>query len=271
MNNMLLQRACQLSSLAYLPPRHLNVEQMPARSTDLPRFYDGRRSFVTRNCQAYTWRFDDGDRAEDTSMWVAFRGTSGIEDLVMNVKLKTTRVTLPKHPQYKNVCLHSGYLDEFTSVQGVLERDITDTLKHRHSIRELFFVGHSAGSAMAQVAALYFGSLLYDTDVRIGCVGLGGPKVGSGEDLRHAFDACVDYHIRVVNEGDLVPHLPPALPFADFRHVGPELCLRADGAAGGGGGGAPAGRLRCAVPNVLKSIQDHSLGDYMENIERLAS
>lgn len=199
-------------------------------------------------------------------MWVAFRGTSGIEDLVMNVKLKKTRVTLPKHLQYKQVYLHSGYLDEFVSVQGLLEADIVGTLAHRASIRELYFVGHSAGSAMAQMAALYFGSMLGDR-VRVGCIGLGGPKVGSGADLQSAFDACVDYHVRVVNEDDLVPLLPPALPFVDFRHAGPALCLQqrgpdADG-AGGAGGGWP--RLRC--PDVMKGVRNHSLSDYMANIQ----
>ena len=159
----------------------------------------------------------------------------------------------------------------------MLQHDLLHTLENRQSIREVCFVGHSAGSAMAQIAALYFGSLLKEThpDVDVTCIGLGGPKMGSGDDLQQAFDLCINDHVRIINEDDIVPFMPP--PFLDFKHVGAALWLH-DGKVFNKVDDKFSSTLldaaQCCMWYVcrpLKGINDHSLTFYQNNMMKCLS
>lgn len=269
-----LQRACRLSQLAYLPSHTVLYERgalgdLPTLS-DLPQHYDGASQQITRrsNLQAYSWRFED-----EGQLWIGFNGTMDLAMLLEHIKCKRTALLLPNHPELRDIQAHAGFVDHFAWLQHELERDILRTLASRKAIRELVFVGHSSGSCAAQVAALYFGSLLSPVrpDVRVSHIGFGAPRLGGGRDLAHAFRTCVSEHTLVVNHDDVIPSLPP--PAWGFGETSPYQLWLYDG-------GAYRKTTSCnyaeslqpqddtehlKLPGwkALKPVRDHSLTEYM--------
>jgi hypothetical protein len=256
----LILRACTLSRLAYMSPEEMRLESLPVGVRDVPVYYDGiRGSSKQRTCQAYTWRF------EDSQMWVAFRGTTSFATLIGDARCDRTRFILPNHPDLDQVYIHAGFLEHFASVQGRLEHDLTDMISARTRLSDVYFVGHSLGGATAQVAALYFGSLLkgLSSTVRVCCIGFGSPRSGGGVHLSDAFRQCVHLHVRVVNEDDFVPLLPPC-PFG-FEHVGEALWLQGESATF-----TQSSECTELVGSLqpLKGIHDHIISNYETNIQK---
>lgn len=264
-----LVRACRLSGLAYCEPQELRrSHQLPDGAVDLPAYHDGCRSFVAHTCKAQVWRFDD-----DASVWVAFRGSTSLEDIADNARCIRTRVRLPNHTQFEHVYMHSGFTEQFVSIQGTLEADLLRRLASRETVHDVCFVGHSMGDALAQIAALYFGSLLQVShpQVRVSSIGFGGPMFGAGMDLEDAFAACVHSQLRVVNEEDIVPSLPP--PLFNFKHATPALWLRHGSPDVRWNDNATSllDKAKCGIwqfSRPLKFIEDHSIGAYLEHIEK---
>lgn len=259
-------RACDLSRLAYMNPKEVRFERLPKDLCDDPTFYDGNRAFMQRNCQAYSWRFDD-----DKQLWVAFRGTTCISTLIDDATCGRTRVTLPNHPELDDVYIHTGFIEHFSSIQGCLEADILRTMSARASIRDIVFVGHSLGAATAQVAALYFGSLLkgISPDTRVGCIGFGGPRTSGGDQVSEAFKECVHDNVRVINEDDVVPMLPPKT--FGFKHTGKALWMQDNVTYVKSQGCVclshrDTARIQQLRP--LKSIHDHNISSYVANINK---
>lgn len=196
-----LRRAIRLSQLSYNTPDEMTT--FPLGMCDLPQYHDGCRAFYNRSCQAYVWRMDD-----DTELCVSFRGTASMDDMLDALNAGKTRVNLQNNMDLDKVYLHSGYLDSFMSVQSALQRDVINTLTSRHSIKRLHFVGHSAGACVAQIAALYFGSILLPSSVRIMCTAIGTPKSGTGSDFEEAFRVCAPDSLILVNNNDIIPSIP---------------------------------------------------------------
>ncbi len=83
--------------------------------------------------------------------------------------------------------------------------------------RPTVVTGHSLGSALATLFVLE-NSLKQRFDISL-CTTLASPRVGNLE-FKHLFDALPLTSWRIVNTCDVVPKLPPKLPFIlDYEHV----------------------------------------------------
>ena len=83
-------------------------------------------------------------------------------------------------------------------------------------------VGHSLGGAMATLGAADVKRNL-GRDVNVDLWTIGCPRVGLMR-FRNNFNALIPNNFRVVNHGDIVPHVPSLLEF--FAHVGREIDVR---------------------------------------------
>ena len=83
--------------------------------------------------------------------------------------------------------------------------------------RPTVVTGHSLGSALATLFTLE-NSVKQKFDITL-CSTLASPKVGNLE-FKHIFDALPFTSWRIVNTRDVVPKLPPTIPFIlDYEHV----------------------------------------------------
>ena len=98
--------------------------------------------------------------------------------------------------------MHSGYLNQFKSIQDEIETTLKDPKLKDH---QLFFTGHSLGGALAITATRFLSS-----DITGACYTFGSPPVGTVD-----FDIDITTPIyRIINHVDIVPRLPnPTLVF----------------------------------------------------------
>ena len=149
--------------------------------------------------------------ANGQQMVVAFRGTESLPDWVTNVQAV-------KDPGPWGE-VHEGFQDAFL-VSAFL---IGKTIGEMRGDQDIWITGHSLGGALAVLLAATL------AENRIDVAGLytyAAPRVGNETfalRLNESLEGKPNY--RVVNEGDLVPHLPSELR---FEHAGCRRML-ADG------------------------------------------
>lgn len=207
-----VDRALHLSQLAYVAPKDIDSY---IEASNLPVCYEACQPFSNKHAHAHVWRFDTTNE-----LYIAFRGSATRHDLQQALNCHKAKLYLPHHPEYKDLFVHGGHIENFTCLQGLIEQDLTRRIASDRKIDKITMVGHSKGEVTASIAALYFGSLLKDISpqTQVSCIGFGGPKCAGGEDLRAAREACVSEYIHIVNEDDIIPVLPPSS--FGFRHLG---------------------------------------------------
>ena len=147
----------------------------------------------------------------DSRMLVAFRGTSSLPDWITNIQAA-------KDPgPWGNV--HEGFQDAFL----VSALNIGKSIGEIRGRREIWITGHSLGGALAVLLA----ATLAENGIEVaGLYTYAAPRVGDRSFARNLNQSLQGKpHWRVVNEGDLVPHLPSELRFS---HSG-NRCLLVDG------------------------------------------
>lgn len=124
---------------------------------------------------------------------LSFRGTEkNLKDIKADVKANLEEVTQKK----RKFLIHSGYLNQFRSLQDEIRRDLKSEKLHG---LQLFITGHSLGGALAITAVKFLAS-----DITGACYTFGSPPVGT-----KAFDRDIKTPIyRIVNHVDIVPRLP---------------------------------------------------------------
>ncbi len=131
---------------------------------------------------------------------LAFRGTEpNLKDIKADIKANLVAAQVGK----KKFEMHSGYLNQFRSIQGDIETALKDTKLENY---QLFITGHSLGGALAITATRFLAS-----DITGACYTFGSPPVGTVD-----FDLDITTPIyRIINHVDIVPRLPnPTLVFA---------------------------------------------------------
>lgn len=117
--------------------------------------------------------------------------------------------------------VHGGFLDMFKMVRTTLKPGIEYLEKVK---KPLVITGHSLGSAIAQMAALWLAK--YQPEV----VTFGGPRVGSPDFVKH-YNKTIKKSTRVVNGFDPVPALPPKLVLEKgkefYKHTKTEINIYA--------------------------------------------
>ena len=144
----------------------------------------------------------------------AFRGTESLPDWLTN--LQTVRDPGP----WKNTKVHEGFQDAFHAAA----LRIGEIIGRTRNTHEVWLAGHSLGGALAVLLAA---TLLENGLPVTGLYTFGAPRVGD-LDFATRLDKELDgkAHWRVVNEGEVVPHLPPEW---GFSHAGNRKLLLKSG------------------------------------------
>jgi len=149
--------------------------------------------------------------ADDKNVVVVFRGTSSIVDWLTDF-----RAVREPGPLTQKALAHEGFQDALFPAVIALT-DAVDTFRTHD--QKVWVTGHSLGGALC---SLYAGMLLENKVPVYGIYTFASPRPGDS-DFVDALDAAVPGpHYRVVNEGDIVPHVPPE-PF--FSHAGKRIIL----------------------------------------------
>ena len=247
----------RLSDLAYLDPNSLdNVLQLSG--------YPSALEFTPISfgpVEAYVFSMP-------RLIVVSVRGTEmrNIEDWITNFDARTTaRYDLPGKT-------HHG----FTEAANGLFDDVLDVVTKIGDIGEafgpvLYFTGHSQGGAVAQIL-----SLLFRHDYRfraVRSVTFGQPRVGNGKFAREAYAFSGHAtNTRVVNNNDIVPHLPPALN--GYRHCGTLRYIDSGGrlhTSRRPWGDRLRGIARALLTRgvTIDSIADHNRENYIQRLATL--
>ena len=145
---------------------------------------------------------------------VSIRGTQTPEEWVKNF----TAVPNPWSDVPGFGFVHLGFEQLWRRVRG----SVLQGLRNVPVGARITMVGHSLGGAMATLGAADIKRNL-GKDVKVDLWTVGCPRVGLIR-FRNNFNDLIPHNFRVVNHGDIVPHVPSLLQF--FAHVGKEIDVR---------------------------------------------
>jgi len=159
----------------------------------------------------------------NTEIVVSIRGTvlTSIKNWIKDLDFFIT--PLPYAPS--GVKVHQGFLSTWTDLKGQVLPLITQALT-TSGLSNVVVTGHSLGGAVANLAAVDIWNTFH-TRSTISLWTYGSPRVGNSEWVSY-FDDFTMYSIRMVNNEDIVPHLPPH--FVDDYHHIPDECWYHDSA-----------------------------------------
>uniref|UniRef100_A0A7S1TLZ3 Fungal lipase-type domain-containing protein n=1 Tax=Erythrolobus australicus TaxID=1077150 RepID=A0A7S1TLZ3_9RHOD len=178
--------------------------------------YTGRFTDVKLDAAGFT-----GISPKQQYIVAAFRGTVSAKNWMSNLKAVSmaaskgggSYVDLPAE-----IRIHLGFYQHFASIGHAMVDEVLK-LHRENPTFTVYVTGHSLGGAMAALAALHL-VLQGVPDASMKVYTFGQPRVGN-EAFSRYFDERVSSFYRIVNNHDIVPHLP--LRSAGFRHVGEEM------------------------------------------------
>ena len=153
--------------------------------------------------RAFIWR--SGDR----SLFVAFRGTTGMRDLLGLLDMRTANFGYCG----SHVNVHSGMLSAF----GEIERDMTDTILDARP-KSIVFTGHSKGGCHAQFAAAYYKTMLAG-NCKVACHTFGALRTGD-RTFSDWYNGSVDDSLVFVDRQDPVRLLQPFHDLKGWHEIG---------------------------------------------------
>ncbi|KAH7721119.1 class 3 lipase protein [Aphelenchoides avenae] len=159
-----------------------------------------------------------GVAPNDKAIFVAFRGTGGFVQLLVEVgqTALTPKVASPVGGQ-----VSSYFLAVFNKVWSSGLAAELKALQAQYPSYQLWVTGHSLGGAMASIgAALIAKQGIYPAD-SIRLVTFGQPRTGDAAYAR-AVEQLLPESYRVTHGRDLVPHSPP-YGFAGYQHHKTEV------------------------------------------------
>lgn len=149
--------------------------------------------------------------AKDDNIIIVFRGSESLADWFANFQAVYNPGPL------KDTKVHEGFQDAlFPAVINLT--NLIDSINIEDS--KIWLTGHSLGGALC---SLYAGMLLENGYDVYGIYTYASPRPGNeafGENLNSGVEGP---HYRVVNTGDIVPHVPPE-PF--YSHPGKRIILK---------------------------------------------
>jgi len=142
---------------------------------------------------------------------IVFRGSDDLKDWLANFQAVYNPGPL------KDTKAHEGFQDAlFPSVIGLT--NLIDSVGSED--KRIWVTGHSLGAALC---SLYAGMLIENHYKVYGIYTYASPRPGNGSFETKLNSRIIGPHFRVVNSGDIVPHLPPE-PF--FSHPGKRVILQ---------------------------------------------
>ena len=129
-----------------------------------------------------------GEDIENDYGFVAFRGSSNIQNWIDNIQFEKTCI-------HKNICVETGFYKLFNNIKNVIYKNIPKN-------NNILITGHSLGSAEATLLAF---DLCYKKNISL--ITFGSPRIGNQEFVNH-FKKCNIYSKRITHYFDMIPHLP---------------------------------------------------------------
>jgi hypothetical protein len=154
----------------------------------------------------------------DYWMAVAFRGTTSAQDRKIDTSIGVEKATVSGFAA--PVRVHAGFYRAFLTVEDVIRKALSRQTGDKPNNKAIYLTGHSLGGAIALVASAEYsgGDQLGD---RIAAVyTFGAPRVGEAGFAQNVKAP----HYRVVNDGDVVPLIPPN--FMRYHHSVEPLLLK---------------------------------------------
>lgn len=212
-------------------------------------------AFLSKNdTQVYIWKRESEEEEKDKRVYVVFRGTKGLEDIVDDIDIRHKRFSAAK-----GVKVHAGFYRQWLDIAPLVDRE----LKALKGPFTLVCTGHSLGGALATLASLEYA----DKYKALECYTFGSPRVGN-HNFCTAFEEKVPVHWRIVNEKDPVP----TLPFGPrFYHVSPGLCLMEKGGVKAMSTDVPWYRRifdPIAKFDLLKPGKEHQSSTYVAQVKK---
>jgi len=152
------------------------------------------------------------------SIVFAFRGTeiTSIQNWIEDIESEI----LVNYSNFYNAEVGLGFYSDYLGIQT----EVISTAKIlRNSYPDLPFVftGHSLGAALSTLAAIDVSISLNEPPSSMFSITLGSPRVGE-INFANATDKIFGASFRMVNQDDIVPHLPPHV-ILPFHHITTEV------------------------------------------------
>lgn len=148
----------------------------------------------------------------DNKIIFSVRGTSSKSDILSDLyvfKKKFSDVINAQNKKiYKNIKVHSGFLQQYNSVKFFTITNILKQMWNNKSQEKInvIFTSHSLGAAVSVLLSTllktHFGDKLHITNYLFGC-----PKIGNNDFIRYYNDV-IDETYRYVYKNDIVPRIP---------------------------------------------------------------
>ena len=150
---------------------------------------------------------------KDERLMITFRGTQTPGDWLHNLDF----IGEPYLPVPGRGTVHQGFQLVYYAVRKNLLAIVNNM---GVGCTEILITGHSLGGALATLAMPDVLNQPFATNISPILYNVASPRVGH-DDFQSYFDSHVNISYRIVNQWDVVPHVPPAL--AGYVHVGNQL------------------------------------------------
>jgi len=133
---------------------------------------------------------------------VVFRGTvpTSLDNWITDLNFPHTT----PYPDVPGAMVHEGFLEAFMTVNASMIEAVYQ-LTSEYPSYDVHLSGHSLGAALSVLGALNIVKMM---GIPVSVYNYGDPRVGNS-DFASYFDSMVPQLWRVVNQNDIVPHLPP--------------------------------------------------------------
>lgn len=153
--------------------------------------------------------------ANDQHILVAFSGSECFNDWWTNITFVSETGPFP------GTKVHKGFQDALVPTLVVIASNVQKF--NLRGEKEIWLTGHSLGGALASLLA----AMLLADDFEVAALyTYGAPRVGDTR-FEKIFNEKFQAAYRVVNQDDVVPHLPPE--FLGFSHNGSRILFDRDG------------------------------------------
>ncbi|KAI9297074.1 alpha/beta-hydrolase [Neoconidiobolus thromboides FSU 785] len=149
---------------------------------------------------------------------LSFRGSSRLKNFIQDVKILKDPIVFNKYEYW----VHRGFKQCSENLLPLYVNKLKELL-NEHREYKLVVVGHSLGGAIATLSALILRENLGLKDDSLSVFTYGEPRIGDKEFARYLNQQAFSL-TRVVNNNDLVAHLPPqAKLVSDYYHHHNEI------------------------------------------------
>jgi len=111
----------------------------------------------------------------DNVLFIAIRGTVTIYDVMNDIKLIQENMEMDKS-DIPDIKVHKGFHQDFKDIKPFLREFIQENLST--GVTNIYFTGHSRGSSISTLSALYIKTLYPYPELNVYNIGFGCPRLG---------------------------------------------------------------------------------------------